>query len=311
MMLDFLRSIGRMVELGIGWMFSSSWLPPADFEFYKWLIIPGYGYGFVLVMFALLELLIPQERRPWGRATLLSGTYVLLAGKMGVYSLLVTPALRKGWLYLGLPSAHLDERMPLWLYVPVAVLMVTFTAYWAHRLMHRIPLLWHIHKIHHSAENLNWSTVYHKHVLETLLQTPLHVMAVLALGTNLVAPFGIVFKLIDVLGHSNVRTPLLGKLSYIVSTPQAHRIHHSIDPRHYDTNFGNTFMIWDHVFGTFRYDPNDVPTGYGVNEPIPRSFVRQQILPFVWMGRTAKEGLSRIAARFRAPGGASDVRAGG
>ena len=177
--------------------------------------------------------------------------------------------------------------------------MVTFTAYWAHRLMHRIPLLWHIHKIHHSAPNLNWSTVYHKHVLETLLQTPLHVMAVLALGTNLVAPFGIVFKMIDVLGHSNVRLPMLGPLSYVISTPQAHRIHHSLNPRHYDTNFSNTFMIWDHVFGTFHYDPKDAPTAFGVDEEIPPSFVKQQVLPFVWMGKTMKASVTTALSRMR------------
>jgi sterol desaturase/sphingolipid hydroxylase (fatty acid hydroxylase superfamily) len=173
-MMEILHSIWRALQLAVGWMFSASWLPPMDFKLYQWLIVPGFGYGFVLVLFAILELIIPQERRPWNRKTLLSGTYLLFAGKMGLYAVVMSPAMRKAWLYLGLPSAHLDEHLPLWLYIPVAVLMVTFTAYWAHRLMHRIPLLWHIHKIHHSAENLNFSSVYHKHLLETLLQTPLH-----------------------------------------------------------------------------------------------------------------------------------------
>src|SRR5690242_6920352 len=98
----------RWLELFVGWVFSPSWLPPKDFQFFRWLFVPGYGYGFVLVGLALLELLRPQIRRGWNRATLLSGTYLLLSGKMGVYAFVVTPALRKGWLYLGLPSLHLD-----------------------------------------------------------------------------------------------------------------------------------------------------------------------------------------------------------
>jgi len=131
--------------------------------------------------------------------------------------------------------------------------------------MHRIPLLWNIHKIDHSAQNLSFSTIYHRHLLETLLETPIHLLVTLALGTDLVAPFGIIFMTIDVLGHSNVRLNL-GRLSYFISTPQAHRIHHSVDPKHYDANFGNTFMLWDHLFGTFFYDAANPPTAYGVNK---------------------------------------------
>src|SRR5205823_567521 len=166
----------------------------------------------------------------------------------------------------------------------ISVLVVTFTGYWAHRSMHQIPGLWHIHKVHHSARNLNWTSIYHKHFLELLLNEPLHLITVLALGTDLVAPFGIIFMLIDVLGHSNIRLDL-GRLAYLISTPQAHRIHHSIDPKHYDTNFGNTFMLWDHVFGTFHYDSKAPPTAFGVTEAIPPSFVKQQILPLVWIAK--------------------------
>lgn len=298
-MLEVLHRIYRAIELAVGWVFSSQWLPPTDFELYKWLIVPGFGYGFVLVGFGLAELLIPQDKRPWGRKSLLSATYLIFAGKLGIYAFLLTPAMRKAWLYFGLPSMHLDEKMPLPIYMVVSLLVVTFTAYWAHRLMHRIPALWHIHKIHHSAENLNYSTVYHKHLLETLLQTPLHLVAVLALGTNLVAPFGIVFKFVDVFGHANIRINT-GWLTYLVSTPQAHRVHHSIDPKHYDSNFSNTFMWWDHIFGTFNYDPEAPPTAYGVTEEIPPSFIKQQVLPFVWIARDFRDSTVRFFSRLRA-----------
>lgn len=303
---ELLHSIARTLELAIGWVFSASWLPPKDFQFFRWLFVPGYGYGFILVTLGILELIIPYHRRPWGRATVLSGTYLMLAGKMVVYALLVTPLVRKGYLYLGLPSLHLDRTLPMWLYLPVGLLVVTFTAYWAHRLMHRIPALWHIHKIHHSAQNLNFSSIYHKHFLELLLQTPFHLIAVLALGTDLVAPFGIISVLIDVLGHSNVRLDL-GRLSYVISTPQAHRIHHSVERRHFDTNFGNTFMLWDHVFGTFHYDPDHPPTAYGVNEDIPVGFFKQQILPLVWIARDTGARLSKLFSRTRAPAESADL----
>jgi sterol desaturase/sphingolipid hydroxylase (fatty acid hydroxylase superfamily) len=297
-MLDLIHQVSRILELIVGWVFSPSWLPPKDFEFVRWLFVPGYGYGFVLVALALLELIVPQDRRPWNRASLLSGTYLMFAGKMTLYVFVVTPVFRNGWVYLGLPSLHLDRSLPLPLYMLAGVLVTTFTGYWAHRGMHRLPLLWHIHKIHHSAVNLNWSTIYHKHFLELLLSEPLHVIAVLSLGTDLVAPFGIIFMTIDVLGHSNIRLNL-GRLSYLISTPQAHRIHHSIESKHYDTNFGNTFMWWDHVFGTFCYDPDNPPIGYGVEEAIPMSFVKQQIMPLVWIAKDAHAGFLRLFSSYR------------
>lgn len=295
-MLDLIESFGRAFELGVGWIFSPSWLPPKDFELFRWLIIPGFGYGLVLVGLGILELVIPHQRRPWSRDTLLSATYLLFAGKLGLYAFVIVPLVRNTWVALGIPSLRLDETLPLALYMPLAILVLTFVAYWAHRLMHRVPLFWNIHKIHHSVRNLNFASVYHVHLLETLLQTPGHLIVVLSLGTNLVAPFGIIFKLIDVLGHSNVRVNL-GWLTYFISTPQAHRVHHSADPQHYDTNFGNTFMLWDHLFGTFCYDPEHPPTEYGVGEAVPTSFVKQQVIPLVAIARSVKSGVSRLLSR--------------
>src|ERR1041384_6090841 len=100
MPVGFLLSVKEAIELTIGWIFNSSWLPPKDFELLRWLIAPGYGYGIILVSLALLELIIPQERRRWSRASRLSGTYLVLAGKMSVYVLLITPLFRHGWISL-------------------------------------------------------------------------------------------------------------------------------------------------------------------------------------------------------------------
>ena len=281
-------AVARALELAIGWVFSSSWLPPQDFEFFKWLIIPGYGYGFILITLGICELIRPQDIRPWSRKSLLSGTYLIFAGKLSTYSIIVAPAIRQLWLYLGLPSLHLDQHLSWPLYMVVTLVVITFVGYWSHRLMHRIPLFWNIHKIHHSVQNLNCASVYHFHFLEMLLHAPFHTITVLALGTDLVAPFGIIFKFIDIFGHSNVRVNT-GILTYFISTPQAHRFHHSCDPKHYNTNFSNTFMWWDHVFGTFYYDPKNPPTAFGINEDVPDSFFKQQILPFFWMGKRIRQ----------------------
>ncbi|MEP7347082.1 MAG: sterol desaturase family protein [Gemmatimonadaceae bacterium] len=297
-MSEWLHTAARTLELAIGWIFSPSWIPPKDFSFFRWLVVPGYGYGAVLIAIGLLELVMPQTKRPWNRKSLLSGTYLILAAKMGFYVVVVTPLIRNAWVYLGLPSLHLDQSLPLPLYMPLALLVVTFTAYWSHRLMHRLPIFWNIHKIHHSVQNLNVTSSFHMHFLELFIHTPLHLFTLLLLGTDLVAPFGLIFMVIDFLAHANVRLNM-GKLTYIVCTPQAHRIHHSSDARHFDTNFGNTFMLWDHLFGTFHYDPANLPTSYGVDDHVPDSFVKQQVLPLVWIAKGTKGGFSKFVSRFR------------
>ena len=82
-MIEVLQVLANAIEAAVGWIFSPSWLPPKDFEFFRWLIVPGYGYGFVLIVIAILELVLPQDRRPWGRHTLLSSTYLVFTGKLG------------------------------------------------------------------------------------------------------------------------------------------------------------------------------------------------------------------------------------
>jgi sterol desaturase/sphingolipid hydroxylase (fatty acid hydroxylase superfamily) len=297
-MQDLFFTIVRLLELAVGWVFSSSWLPPQDFQFFRWLFIPGYGYGFLLVTAGILELLYPHHRRPWSRASLLSGTYLLLVGKIGVYMLVVAPLARQAWIYLGLPSLHLSRILPAPVFLVVSLLVVTFIGYWAHRLLHRISYLWHIHKIHHSPRNLNWTSIYHMHFLEKLLVGPGHLITALALGTELVAPLGIILMTLDVLGHANIGVDM-GRLSYFISTPQAHRIHHSMDPKHHDSNFGTSIMLWDHLFGTFYYSPDDPPSAYGVDDTVPETFIKQQIMPLVWIARDANASLLRLYSRLR------------
>jgi sterol desaturase/sphingolipid hydroxylase (fatty acid hydroxylase superfamily) len=295
---EWMLAIGRGLEIAVGWIFSPTWLPPRDFDLLGWMLAP---FGLLFITLAVLEVVIPQQRRPWSRSTLLTGMYVAFSAKIAFYAFLVAPALRQAWLGLGLPSLHLDRVLPLPLYFPIAMLVVTFTAYWSHRLMHRVPLFWHFHKVHHAAENLSFASTRQAHVCEELLHTPTHVLATLALGTDFVAPFGLAVMAIDMVAHANIRLDP-GRLTYVVCTPQAHRIHHSLDHRHYDTNFGNAFMLWDHVFGTFCYDPADAPTAYGITEPLPRSFWLQQVLPFVHVARDAAAALGR-----RRPAAVPDV----
>jgi sterol desaturase/sphingolipid hydroxylase (fatty acid hydroxylase superfamily) len=277
----------------LGWIVGSSWTPPTDFDVFAWIFSPQVrAYGAILIGLAVLELIRPHRRKTFDRESVLSGVYLLFSYKVIATVLVVLPSLRALWVYWNLPSLHLDRVLPLPIYMVVGALVASFVDYWAHRWQHTIPCFWHIHKIHHSPSNLNWSTRYHIHFAQDILHRPLTLITILFLGTQVVAPFGMIMLLTDYFQHANIDFNF-GKLNYLFATPQVHRFHHSTDPAHYNKNLGATFMVWDQLFGTFYFDPDKPPQQFGLDEELPKSFIKQQLLPIVWIARDAKAWFGR------------------
>jgi sterol desaturase/sphingolipid hydroxylase (fatty acid hydroxylase superfamily) len=138
--------------------------------------------------------------------------------------------------------------------------------YWAHRLQHTVPFLWETHKFHHSETALNSSTIARIHILSNLLFIILYLPVLIILGPqtpHFIALF-LMFKLWGFVNHTNVRLNL-GPLTPIISGPQWHRIHHSLNDEHYDKNFAAFFPFIDILFGTYHrpvrneYPPTGLP----------------------------------------------------
>ena len=292
--MDQLGNLSQAIQNAIGWILSESWIPPRDFELLKWLSWPTYGA--IMLGVVALELIRPYQRHKFGRETVLTGIYFVFAFKVTIFVVLLVPALTAVWVNQNLPSLHLDRVLPLPLYMLLGLLAITFVDYWSHRLLHRIPLLWHIHKIHHAPKNLNWATRYHQHFGMEILHAPLWTVTSLFLGTELVAPFGLIMITIDYFQHANIDFNFRW-LNYVISTPQVHRYHHSTNPAHYDTNFGGTLVLWDQLFGTYTFDAKNPATEFGLDEEIPQSSIRQQILPLVWIGRDVKRMIGSAPGR--------------
>jgi sterol desaturase/sphingolipid hydroxylase (fatty acid hydroxylase superfamily) len=147
----------------------------------------------------------------------------------------------------------------------VALYLTSEFAYWVdHWLSHRVPALWEIHKVHHTAEALSPLTVFRVHPLEAL-----KFYNITALFTGLAAgalQYGLGVSQLSVLGadalfiaftfsighlhHSHVWISFRGGLERVLMSPAAHQIHHSSDPRHFGRNFGNSIAVWDWLFGT-------------------------------------------------------------
>lgn len=171
----------------------------------------------------------------------------------------------------GIIRDALDLDLGLQLFPVVHLLLYLFLLdlfiYWQHRLMHRYPVLWQIHAFHHSADEFNTITVFREHPLDKAVSSIMSIIPAILLGIPVeqYPIFITIYGMIGYLKHSQIpwRLGWFGK--YVCQSPVDHWIHHSNEPRHYDTNFANVFAIWDHVFGTY-YKGDDVNTSIGLKD---------------------------------------------
>ena len=151
--------------------------------------------------------------------------------------------------------------LPVPLVVAITLLVRGFISFFTHYLMHMVPLLWRVHRVHHLDTELDVSTTVRGHPLEFVVQTLLGLPIVVAFGLT---PWVLVcYELLDVAvnlwSHSNIRLPIAIDriLRYFIVTPDLHRIHHSAWKRETNSNFGAVFPVWDLVFSTFRARARD------------------------------------------------------
>jgi sterol desaturase/sphingolipid hydroxylase (fatty acid hydroxylase superfamily) len=161
----------------------------------------------------------------------------------------------KGWgLFNMLP-------LPGWFELVLGVLLLDLLIYWQHRLFHRLPLLWRLHRMHHTDLDLDVSSGTRFHPIEILLSLLIKLAAVVMLG---IAPlsvllFEILLNATSMFNHANLRLPLSIDrwLRLMVVTPDMHRVHHSVIIRETDSNFGFNLPWWDRLFGTYIDQPRD------------------------------------------------------
>jgi sterol desaturase/sphingolipid hydroxylase (fatty acid hydroxylase superfamily) len=133
----------------------------------------------------------------------------------------------------------------------LALLFGDLVYYVTHVVRHKVSVLWYFHAVHHSQRELNFFTEYRVHPVDDLFVYTIGFVPIFMVDHSFVSVVAIVWlrHWHSRMYHSNIRSNL-GPLRYVFVTPQSHRVHHSRDPRHHDTNFGLTFSLWDHLFGT-------------------------------------------------------------
>jgi sterol desaturase/sphingolipid hydroxylase (fatty acid hydroxylase superfamily) len=173
----------------------------------------------------------------------------------------------------------LVSLMPAPARVALGFVLFDALAYWAHRWMHRVPLLWRFHAIHHSSRRLDWLAGFRTHPLDGTLLAPAFIVLVAAgFSIRLTGILLVAQLLVAFFAHANVRWRLR-PLQRIMITPEFHHWHHSDERQAMDSNFASFLPVWDVVFGTWFMPTDRRPSGYGIGQAVPDGFVAQLLHP--------------------------------
>jgi sterol desaturase/sphingolipid hydroxylase (fatty acid hydroxylase superfamily) len=170
----------------------------------------------------------------------------------------------------------LEIPMNAWTWV-LAIVAADFTYYWMHRIEHQHRILWGNHSVHHSSEDYNLTTSMRLSIIEPMIEW-IFLIPMILIGFS---PFQAIVGLIFVAQFQTwIHTERIGKLGWldwIFNTPSVHRVHHGSNRKYLDKNYGGITMIWDHLFGTYQKEEEQVIYGLTknihTNNPLKINFI--------------------------------------
>lgn len=175
--------------------------------------------------------------------------------------------------------------MPLYIQIPVALVVVDFVEWCTHYLLHRVPFLWRFHRVHHSIHDMDWIGNFRFHPFEIFFYYSTKFIPVMILGGSKTSAIvvGSLALLIGNLNHANLNLSY-GPFRYILNSPRMHIWHHEAKLRgSAGKNFGIVLSIWDWMFKTAYMPLDRVPErlGFEGDSRFPDPFWRRMVLPFL------------------------------
>lgn len=150
---------------------------------------------------------------------------------------------------------------PTWLEVVAAIVIMDFAIWLQHVMVHAVPVLWRLHRLHHADLDYDVTTGARFHPIEILLSLGIKFAVIALIGASPVAVllFEVILNAMAMFNHANVRLPLGldAVLRVLLVTPDFHRVHHSARPHETNANFGFNLSIWDRFLGTYQAQPED------------------------------------------------------
>jgi sterol desaturase/sphingolipid hydroxylase (fatty acid hydroxylase superfamily) len=248
-----------------------------------------------LAILGALEVLIPAFQHSPDRLERWPTNLILGVVTMTIVPLAPVSALwGANWAYtqgIGLLN-HVAH--PWWIAVVVTLAVRSLSGYLDHVLMHKVPFLWRLHRVHHLDTHLDVSTSLRSHPAELATNIVTMVPAAIAFGLTpwVLMVYELADSIVGALSHANLRMPefLDRRLRWVVVTPNMHCLHHSSYRPETDSNYGTVFTFWDRLFGTYCAAPRHGYDGLqiGLTE------IRDQRTRNLWW--QLKSPLIRIAA---------------
>ncbi|MCZ0811435.1 MAG: sterol desaturase family protein [Pseudomonadota bacterium] len=215
----------------------------------------------VLAAMALWEVAAPRRRRDIPRV-------IRWTNNLGLV-VLDTVILRLSFPILAVGLAIMAEDSgwglfnnidaPFWVAIVVSMLLLDLAIYLQHVMFHAIPALWRLHRMHHADLDFDATTGLRFHPVEILISMGIKLAVVAALGPPAVAVllFEVLLNATALFNHANIDLPrpVDRVLRLFVVTPDMHRVHHSVDPRETNSNYGFNLPWWDRLLGTYIAQP--------------------------------------------------------
>ena len=227
----------------------------------------------VFAIMAVFESLLPRRARVmrrsirwFGNLSLATLNAVLVPLMMPLVALgMASLAQERGWGLLNL------VEVPYWVAFIGSVVVLDFVIYLQHVMFHAVPVLWRLHRVHHSDVELDVSSGVRFHVIEILISMGIKIAAIMVIGPPVLAvlTFEVVLNATAMFNHANVRIPLGVDrvLRLFLVTPDMHRVHHSVVRSETDSNFGFNLPWWDYLCGTYRGQPAAGHEGMTIGVP--------------------------------------------
>ncbi|WP_461483244.1 sterol desaturase family protein [Porticoccus sp.] len=220
----------------------------------------GFFFG-MLVLMGLWEVLAPRRALTVSKALRWANNLGLVffnsfllrlafpAAAVGVAAF----AAEQGW---GLFNYY---EVPFWLAAVASVVVMDFIIWLQHVMVHAVPLLWRLHRMHHADLDYDLTTGARFHPIEIFLSMGIKFATIFLLGPPVIAVviFEVLLNASAMFNHSNVRLPqgVDRVLRWFLVTPDMHRVHHSVEDDEANSNFGFSLPWWDRLFGTYRDQP--------------------------------------------------------
>jgi sterol desaturase/sphingolipid hydroxylase (fatty acid hydroxylase superfamily) len=221
----------------------------------------------IFALIALWELASPRRQQSLSRLQRWSSNLGLVALNTLLLRLLFPAAAVGMAAFAGAQGWGLLNYLawPFWLQLLLSLILLDLVIYLQHVMVHAVPALWRLHRVHHADLEYDLTTGARFHPIEIILSMVIKITTIAALGPPVVAVvlFEVILNGMAMFNHGNIELPgsVDRILRRLIVTPDMHRVHHSVEVDETNSNFGFNLSLWDRLMGTYREQPRQGQLG--------------------------------------------------